>query len=181
MTRSKLSLFITLSACHLVTLSPNAFADAGTLRLSERHQEYQVTIFTSPTPVRAGAVDVSVLIQDAAGAPVDADVLVRAWPRGRPDEALRYPATTAAATNKLFHAAVFELPEPGEWDMAVQMDGLPERLQVQFRMDVAGPPPAWHALAPWVAWPAIAIAGFAVHQCLVRRKGRGAHQGAGRG
>ena len=38
--------------------------------------------------------------------------------------ALEYPATTEAATNKLFRAAQFELPEPGRWEMQVQVEGL---------------------------------------------------------
>jgi len=41
-------------------------ADGGAVRLSERQGGYQITAFTSPTPFRAGPVDISVLVQDAA-------------------------------------------------------------------------------------------------------------------
>ena len=35
------------------------------MRLSERAGGYRVTVFTDPTPLRAGPVDVSVFVQDA--------------------------------------------------------------------------------------------------------------------
>ena len=102
-------------------------ADAGTLRARERFNGYQVTVFTAPAPVRAGPVDVSVLVQDEKGTPVRADVSVALWPRGRPEEQLRRRATAEAATNKLFRAAIFELPEAGWWDGEVAIDELQVR------------------------------------------------------
>lgn len=160
-----------LSASLLLAWVAGAHADAGLLRVSERQHGVRVTVFTAPTPLRVGAVDVSVLVQDAAtGAVVDSSVIVRAWPRGREREAMRCAATPEAATNKLFRAAVFELPEPGWWDVEVRADGLQEPVTVLFGMEVAGPLPAWHSLAPWVGWPTLVVAGFVAHQCLVRRK-----------
>src|SRR5262249_38640230 len=95
-------------------------ADGGTLRLLERAGNYQVAVFTSPTPLRAGPVDVSVLVQDAATGEClpQAHVTVRlkAAVTGRN---LEYPATTEGTTNRLFRAACFDLPEPGWWDMEV--------------------------------------------------------------
>src|SRR5262249_156491 len=67
MTRGCLLCVFLLSSCHLITVSPgHARADGGTVRLSQRAGGYQVTVFTEPTPLRAGPVDVSVLVQDAA-------------------------------------------------------------------------------------------------------------------
>ena len=43
-----------------------ARADGGVVRLRQRAGGYQIAVFTSPTPIRAGPVDVSVLVQDAA-------------------------------------------------------------------------------------------------------------------
>src|SRR6266566_3607186 len=79
-----------------------ARADGGALRLRERAGDYQVAVFTSPTPFRAGPVDFSVLVQDAATGECvpEARVTVRLKaPAG--GRALEYPATTEAATNKL--------------------------------------------------------------------------------
>ena len=47
-------------------LHPSSFllADGGTVRLSERQGNYRITVFTSPTPLRAGPIDLSVFVQD---------------------------------------------------------------------------------------------------------------------
>jgi hypothetical protein len=145
-------------------------ADGGTPRLSERQGGYVVTVFTAPTPLRAGPVDVSVLVQHAAtGEPVpEAKVFLRLAPRGRPDEVLVYSATTEAATNKLLRAAVFELPGPGRWEAEVAVEGPQGPARLRFDVEAAEPLPRWLALWPWLAWPAGVIVLFVVHQCLVR-------------
>ena len=157
-------------------LPPSSFVrgDGGTVRLSERKGAYQITVFTAPTPFRAGPVDVSVLVQDAAtGEPVpEARVLVRVAPRGRAGEAVAYPATTAAATNKLLHAAVFDLPGPGWWELEVTVRGPGEPAVVRCEVEAAEPLPPWRTLWPWLAWPAAAVLLFVVHQLLVRAKSR---------
>jgi hypothetical protein len=147
-------------------------ADGGIVRLSEHKGDYRITVFTSPTPLRAGTVDVSVFIQVAVtGEPVSAGrILVRVAPRGRPHEAVSYPATKEAATNKLFQAAVFDLSEPGWWDVEVVVEGLREPVELHFEMEAEDPIPRVWGLMPWIAWPALAILLFCVHQWLVRRK-----------
>ena len=42
-----------------------ARGDGGTLRLSRSEGNYRISVFTAPTPFRAGPVDISVLVQDA--------------------------------------------------------------------------------------------------------------------
>src|SRR5262245_6259931 len=107
-------------------LHPSSFAraDGGAVRLRERAGNYQIAVFTYPTPFRAGPGDVSVLVQDAATGECvpQARVTVCLTPRGT-GQVLQYPATSEAATNKLFHAAVFQLPEPGWWDVEVAVEG----------------------------------------------------------
>jgi hypothetical protein len=148
-----------------------ARADGGAVRWREQAGAYQVTVFTAPTPFRAGPVDVSVLVLDAAtGEHVpEARVHVRLTARGTGD-VLEYPATAAAATNKLFHAAVFQLPEPGWWDVEVAVDGPRGPALLRFGVEAGEPPPRWLELWPWFAWPALAVALFGVHQALVRRR-----------
>ena len=43
-----------------------AWGDGGTVRLSRCEGDYRISVFTAPTPFRAGPVDISVLVQDAA-------------------------------------------------------------------------------------------------------------------
>ena len=82
----------------LIVCTGAARGDAGTLRVSERLGSYQVTVFTAPAPVRAGPVDVSVLVQNDKGTPIDREVILSLWPRGRREEGLRRTATAEAAT-----------------------------------------------------------------------------------
>ena len=111
-----------------------ARADGGAVRLAQRAGGYQIAVFTSPTPFRAGPVDVSVLVQDAATGEcvpeAQVTVCLKATGAGRTVEC---PATTEAATNQLFHAAVF--PTTGT--------GLVGCGNCRRRAARAGPPPVW--------------------------------------
>jgi hypothetical protein len=148
-----------------------ARADGGTVRLRERAGAYQVTVFTSPTPLRAGFVDVSVLVQEAAtGACLpQARVNLRLTSRGTGD-VLELPATAEAATNKLLRAAAFQLPHAGRWDVEAAVDGPHGRATVQLQVEVNEPAPRWLGYWPWFSWPAGAVALFAVHAMLARRR-----------
>src|SRR5262245_6074967 len=101
------------------------WADGGAVRLSQREGNYQITVLTAPTPLRAGPIDVSVLVQtaDTNALVSDAKVTVNATRRGHPGQAVSHLATTEEATNKLFRAANFELHHPGSWEFEVTIDG----------------------------------------------------------
>lgn len=163
-----------LIAAMALGIAPPAPGDGGTVRASERVGPYLVSAFTSPTPLRTGPVDVSVLVQDAASRePVpDAVVWVRAVARDRPNRSLAKRATADQATNKLFRAALLELPEPGVWDVEVRVTGPGEPAAVRFAAEVGEPLPAVSEFAAWVALPCVAAAAFAAHRLLVRRKAR---------
>jgi len=156
----------------LETWCTPAGADGGSIRLSETKSGYRITVFTAPTPFRAGPVDISVLVQDSlTGEPMTgARVTVRMSKLGQ--LALEYPATAEAATNKLFRAAQFELPEPGRWDMQVQVEGSHGLAVIAGEVEAAKPLPRWREIWPWFGWPALAIALFSIHQIL-KRPGRG--------
>jgi hypothetical protein len=144
------------------------------VRLSQRQGGYQITVFTAPTPFRAGPVDVSVLVQDAATGEAlpQAQVTVWAGPRGRRGAAVSCAATSEAATNKLLHAALFELPGPGWWEVEVIVQGPRGSGQVRFAVEAAEPSPRWLAFWPWVSWPVLVILLFSVHQLLRWRASR---------
>lgn len=150
-------------------------ADGGAVRFSERRGNYRITVFTSPTPLRAGPVDVSVFVQDAATGELvpEAQITVRASPHENPRESISRRATTEEATNKLFQAAVFDLPEAGLWDMKILIEGLGEPVEVNFEMEAAEPLPRLWEMTPWIAWPAVVVLLFVVHKWLEQRKQRG--------
>jgi hypothetical protein len=150
-----------------------ARGDGGTVRLRERRGPYEITVFTSPTPLRAGPVDFSVLVQDAdSGEPVpDARVKLVLTARDRPRGALHLNASPEMATNKLLQAAVFALPEPGWWDVTASVAGREGQGEqpVRFAFEAAEPLPPWRTEWPWLAWPAVVVVLFGVHRWLVRR------------
>jgi hypothetical protein len=120
-----------------------------------------------------------VLVQDArTGEPVpDARVTVHMTSPGQ--AALEHPATAEAATNKLLRAALFEVPQPGPWLLGIDVEGGQGGVSVGCSVEVAEPLPRWRQLWLWIAWPALAIALFGLHQVLTRRKaryGRGAER-----
>jgi hypothetical protein len=170
-------IFIMLSAAPL-------FGDGGTLRLTHHFGKYQISVFTSPTLLRAGPVDISVLVQDAHSEQVRADVPVTIQLQ-RIDQTgsiFLQPATAAAATNKLFRAALFDIPDSGVWKATISIGESATRTEsvvaaqnpalLTFEFEVAPPPPPWLQLAPWVGWP-FALAGlFVLHQRLVYRRER---------
>jgi hypothetical protein len=157
-------------------LHPSSFlrADGGTVRLSEQRGSYRITVFTSPTVLRAGPVDVSVLVQEAAtGEPAsEVRVTIKAEWSGSPGAALHHPATTEAATNKLYYAAIFDLPEPGWYSLEVSVNGPLGEAQVRCEVEAAEPLPSWLTVWPWVGWPVVAILLFGIHQLLVRWRSR---------
>jgi hypothetical protein len=148
-----------------------ACADGGTLRFSKLCDGYRITLFTAPTPLRAGTADFSVLLQaaDSETPLLDVPVSVHVYPVGEPQRRRGGLATTAVATNKLFQAIALELPEAGTWRVEIEVQGPERAASVEADLKVEPPMPAGLDLAFWIAWPAGAIVLFAFHQRLVRR------------
>jgi hypothetical protein len=160
-----------LSILALFAWGSLVMADGGAVRLSERKGEYQITVFTAPTPMRAGPVDISVLVQKAdTQAPIsEVGVTVKATRRGKRGMSIIRPATIEAATNKLFHAAIFELPEAGWWDLEASISGPLGETQAHFDVEAADRLPRYRAMWPWICWPVLPIMLFSIHQLLFRR------------
>jgi hypothetical protein len=149
-----------------------AVADGGALRLAERRGDRLIAVFTSPNPVRAGTVDVSVLVQEAAsGRPLtNLAIEVRADLPGNEQARDSASATSEAATNKLMQAARLELSDAGRWHVDVIVQGIGPGAPIDFEMEVAEALPPGLALSLWIAWPLAAVALFAAHQTLVYRR-----------
>ena len=152
--------------------SAPAFADGGSIRLYGEKGGYRITVFSAPTPLRAGPVDLSVMVQDASTGDPLTQVLVTVRMTKSGGAALEFPATSEAATNKLMQAAQFELPEPGRWVLEVHIEG-PHGLAVTGgELEAAEPPPRWLEIWPWIGWPALVVTLFGIHQVFVQRTGR---------
>ena len=141
-------------------------ADGGTLRLSKVSGPYRLTLFTSPTPLRAGPIDVSVIVCDAATGErlPDARVKIRLAPAGQPEDATTRLATTDHATTKFFQMASFDLPRPGPWMVAADVDGPRGPARVATQLEIAPSLPRWIDRVGWIALPLLPIALFAARE-----------------
>jgi hypothetical protein len=165
----------------IITHSRFAVADGGAVLTTRLQDDYRITVLTSPTPLRAGQVDVSVLVQHAdtgmVVATADVEVSLRSNDKGQ--RPLQAPATRGNATNKLFRAALFTLPQPGRWRLSTVVTIGNGQLVSEADIEAFAALPQFSDLWLWAGWPALAIGLFAAHRRLVHRAEP--RQKAGRG
>jgi hypothetical protein len=157
------------AALPLFVPARQARGDGGIVRVSRRAGPYFVTVFTTPTPLRAGRADVSVMVQIGATGRVVTDhrTTVLLTKPGDSGPAKSYRATRAQATNKLLRAAIIEFPSPGTWTVEVAVQGTSGPSRVAFNADVLPAPPQWFELLPWIVWPLLPIGLFALREIAV--------------
>jgi hypothetical protein len=167
-------LVLTTAVFLVILYAEPAFADGGTVLVAAERDDYRITVFMSPTPLRAGPVDISVLVQhgDTGRIVADANVEVSLRSSDANECTIRSLATTGAATNKLFRAALFTLPQPGRWRLSTVVTVDNRQFPVETDVDAAAALPHFSDLWFWTGWPAIAIGLFAAHRSLVNRSGR---------
>jgi hypothetical protein len=166
-----LALLAILAAIALA-LATNARANGGQVRVaSQPAGPYLVTVFTSPVPLRAGVVDVSVLLQRQGSQEiVEAARIAVVVTTASGEVVSRFPATREQATNKLFYAAEFPLERPGQYWMTVEVDGPEGSGFVRFvaTVEPAAGPGWWRA--GWV-WGALALLLLPLTWWLFRERG----------
>ncbi len=152
--------------CTSLALARPVLANGGTIRVgSEPSGPYEITVFTSPTPIVTGVLDVSVAVQRAGASEMvrEAQVTVVTEPVGHQGPGGTFVATHAQATNKLFYAANVWLPSAGLWRFHVEVRSDLGTGTVSFEAEASEPgllsnpallllaaPPA--ALALWWVW-----------------------------
>jgi hypothetical protein len=119
---------------------------------------YEVTALTSPTPVRPGGVDVSVLVYQAHTERLvqDALVTVTAQELGQVLPSVTFSATHERASNPLFYAADVELPRPGRWRLSIQVSSQLGEGTTAFDVDVAQSDPS-EGLRLWLLRAALPL------------------------
>jgi hypothetical protein len=101
-------------------------ANGGVLQIARAPAgPYDITVFTSPNPLRVGPIDVSLLVQRHGSDDLVEGIqaLVTITPLGHAGPGGAFPATRAQATNKLFYAAKFRLPRAGRWRISTGVVG----------------------------------------------------------
>ncbi len=163
---------ILLSGVAFGLFAPSAArADGGAVRYSGDSGDYQVTIFTEPTPLRVGPADVSVLLKNlrTGGYDTQAPVTVEIAPADRPRAVRRASATVQNATNKMFQASTVEFTQPGPWLVTVSVTGESQPETCNFEIQVAPPLPRWLNYIYWIGFPILPILLFVAREAIKQR------------
>lgn len=155
----------------LLATATRLFADGGMVLLHQESAPFVVTLFGSPAPLRAGAVDLTVLLQSSETMePVldrDVDFILT---NGDSDIGVR--ATRAQAQNKLLYAASVRLAA-GQWSYRIWVGGAHEPsapVVIPGVMVVDAAQPKLAAYGTYLALPFVCLAIFALHQWLRSRR-----------
>lgn len=150
-----------------------AHADGGAVQFEKTAGPFVITVFTTPSPLRAGPVDLSLMVQSRENQqPVlDCQALVQLHKEGA--MSIRYEATHEAAQNKLLYAAPVDVPEPGLWELEVAIEHGDDSINVAGEITVAPANPVLLVYWRSLALPPLFISLFAVNQWLKRRSAKG--------
>jgi hypothetical protein len=162
--------------CALAVFAAPLFADGGVVLSRQESGPFAITVFAAPVPIRAGPIDVTVLVQtrDALEPVLDANVSILL-------DGVTQIATRSQAQNKLLYAATLNLPHPGERKYTVCVKAVHATFSrvnateaactvtISGSFQVAGPAPPLAAYAFYLAIPPVFIAIFVLHQWLSRR------------
>jgi hypothetical protein len=157
-------------------------ADGGAIVTKQTVNGFDVTVFASPAPLRAGPVDVSVLVQQAEKPILDAAVEV-AWnpsssssPEWAPpccameSDTERIPALRAHSNNRFLYSAIVQMKSSGRSQLEVVVSQGDREARLSCALDVGQPLPPALAFWPWLIFPPVAVAGFALHQNLAKSR-----------
>ena len=159
---------LTLAVAACCTCASAALADGGRLRAYEDAGDFRVAIFTSPEPLTAGPVDVSVLVQDRATGETILDAEVVLELSGPGGLVLSAPAGRHAR-NRLFYGTIMSLT-PGSWTAAARIRRGHSAASVRATLDVGGSAPGPIRTWPWLSIPPVAVALYAANRGLRRRE-----------
>ena len=127
-----------------------ATGDGGAVVFSGEQGPLRITVFTEPVPPRVGPIDLSLLVQDENDSTL---------------EAIKMPLDRAAATNRLFQAALLTIPVAGSWQVVLEIepeDGDPvgggmRNYRFTFPLTIAKSlPRVWDVLL-WILLPVVPL------------------------
>ena len=157
----------------LFAISVPVFADGGTVVLRTQSGALTITVFASPAPLRAGPVDISLLIQssDTLDPILDADVSLSFVKRGSES---RTQATRNQQGNRLLYSTTVTLDDPGDWQFSATIRGGHAQagpVVVSGTMAVAPEQPKLAAYSGFIALPFLVLILLVLHQWLRLRSG----------
>jgi hypothetical protein len=148
-------------------------ADGGKVQLQKQAGPFVITLFSDPSVVRVGRVDLSVLCQrsDDKNPIIDAKVFLHLRkPGGAEIVEFTLPADHQSATNKTLYAAHLNLPTAGQWAVKVDARRGNDEASVTGNLNVLPKEPVLVTYWPYfIMVPLIALL-FAINRRL--KKGR---------
>lgn len=153
----------------LIALPTISRADGGRVQLQQKADSLLITVFAAPAQLRAGLVDVSVLIQNFENDQPVLDAQVQVILRSQSGMTVRGEATRAEAKNKLLYSTLVNLPESGQWQIEVEVKQGAKDSKVAGSLVVAPALPFFLGYWRWLALPPFAIVLFILNQRLKNR------------
>jgi hypothetical protein len=172
----------------LLCLAAGCYGDGGAVITRQTIDGLLLTVFASPAPLRAGPVDVSVLVQKGEKPVLDAAVDI-SWQAKSTSSAdwlppcctmesrtEGIPALRGHSNNKFFYSAIVPMTTAGPSLLRIRVLEAGREVLLSCDLDVRRPLPPLLAFWPWLAFPPVAIAGFVLHQRLSRPRQRSSRQ-----
>jgi hypothetical protein len=150
----------------LLALPMIVHGDGGRVQLQQKADSFLITVFATPAPLRAGLVEVSVLIQSVENDQPVLDAQVQISLRSESGMTARADARRADAKNKLLYATLVNLPESGQWQIEVEVKHGGTISKVAGFLVVAPAWPLFLSYWRWLVLPPFAIALFILNQRL---------------
>ena len=154
----------------LLTCAALLRADGGVVQFRKAAGPFVVTLFSNPSPLRAGPADLSVLVESAQTRAPILDATVSLHLRSESGRETDAAATHERATNKLLYAALAAIPEAGTWEVQVTVSRQAGHATAGGRIQVLPAPPAMVHYWPYFAIVPCLIGLFILNQYLKARK-----------
>lgn len=151
------------------------FADGGTVQFREKAGPFWVSLFTTPSPLRPGPIDLSVLLETEGTHQPLLDAVVHIVIE-KNNRTIGLDATRSQATNKLLYASQANIPSPGPWHVKVMVNRNGRQATASGKLSVLEPLPPLLMYWPYFAVVPVFLLLFTIHQIL-RRRERGRRPG----
>jgi hypothetical protein len=162
----------------VILAQTTAWGDGGTVQLRREAGDLLITVFTSPSPLSVGPVDISLLLQDRDSLePVlDAKITLllhkKATTTDESDVDFEADPTREQARNKLLYAAPVMFSQPGKWQITVTVLRNGKKTDSVEILEVMRAPGNEVSYAGYITFPPLMIGLFIFRERLIRRRSR---------
>ncbi|MFO0944486.1 MAG: hypothetical protein U1D30_00850 [Planctomycetota bacterium] len=138
-----------------------SLGDGGAVRFHGLAGPYRVAVFTSPTPLRVGGMEVDVMVQDPMTDRLVDNVAIEADLQGAGDNASASNVFQQNhSTSPLYQSFEVRIPSAGSWNLRIQLTGPQGNADLAVKLPVGPPAAHWPELWAWISLPAVPIALF---------------------